>query len=531
MFEKHRAWLFQYNPYRHDFRAPPGDGYPEAGKQAEWAATRWARDMHAGDLVFLFETGRSGGLRGWGFIAQEPDLFTRRVLVEVRVWENKPVASRRQMLPPEHLWNRWRPASNYALEPTEAAQLAKFFPREKQPGQQALDSAPLGDAGARVSSPPHLDSAQSESNDWRKEWRGAAEQDDAEIRINMATRLELPPEDQKVPVALQTAAEDPRHVTLWFGTNREPAPSSSGLHFTGRRSTSDAVHYGRCTVFVPKSHKFGGVQTPWWKRWFSSNSRLELTTVESLQEASFWNELKDSLDRGEKDQSLMLFVHGYRVTFEGAALRTAQLAYDLKVRHAAFFSWPSGGSATDYFADEASARHAAPLLGEFLRRVEQRCAAANQRMHVIAHSMGNRVLVQALEGLAAAQWQPTALDKLVFAAPDEDAATFTRAVGSMLQVGRNRTLYASNGDKPVWLSGALHAYPRAGYLPPVTVARGLDTIDASHVDKTFLGHSDFATERPLLNDLFSLLCHGLSPDHRASIQSVFEGPNQYWKLS
>lgn len=38
------------------------------------------------------------------------------------------------------------------------------------------------------------------------------------------------------------------------------------------------------------------------------------------------------------------------------------------------------------------------------------------------------MLEQALEGLAAEQWRLTALDKLVFAAPDEDAAPFTRAV-------------------------------------------------------------------------------------------------------
>lgn len=526
MSEKHHAWLFQYNLQLHPF-----DRYPTVGEQAEFAATRFRHQMHVGDLVFLFETGPSGGLRGWGLILQEPNHLTRRVLLQIYVWESSPVASRKQMLSLEHLWNKWRRNLNYALESKEAARLAKFFPKDKQPAQQALNRAPNGDMSTSDTGASNFELVQIKSIELQKDGPESATRDDKKTRTDLKTSLERPPEDLKTPLALQTETEDPRSVMLWFGTNREPAPSGSESHFTGRRSIDDSVHYGRCTVFVPKSHKFGGLQTPWWKRLFSEDSSLQLTTVDSLQEASFWEELKESLGQGEENESLMLFVHGYRVSFEGAALRTAQLAYDLKMRHAAFFSWPSAGDATSYIADEASARHAALHLGKFLQEVERRCAAANQRMHVIAHSMGSRVLVQALEVLAAAQWQPTALENLVFAAPDEDAATFTRAVGSMLQVSRNRTLYASNGDKPVWLSAAAHAYPRAGYLPPVTIAQGLDTIDASHIDKTFLGHSDFATERPLLNDLFALLCQGLPPDQRASIRIAFEGTNQYWKLS
>jgi esterase/lipase superfamily enzyme len=38
-------------------------------------------------------------------------------------------------------------------------------------------------------------------------------------------------------------------------------------------------------------------------------------------------------------------VHGYNVSFDDAALRTAQLAYDLTFDcPAAFFSWPSKGT-------------------------------------------------------------------------------------------------------------------------------------------------------------------------------------------
>lgn len=106
----------------------------------------------------------------------------------------------------------------------------------------------------------------------------------------------------------------------------------------------------------------------------------------------------------------------------------------------------------------------------------------------------------------------------------------------MPQVGRNRTLYASDGDEPAWLSAAQHAYLRAGYLPPVAVAHGLDAIDASHVDKSFLGHSYFAIESLLLNDVFSLrpraspTCRKLMPCCRSAANVTRSSGCICWNL-
>jgi esterase/lipase superfamily enzyme len=99
-------------------------------------------------------------------------------------------------------------------------------------------------------------------------------------------------------------------------------------------------------------------------------------------------------------------------------------------------------------------------------------------------------------------------------------------------IGSGRTLYASNKDKAVAASEILHGYARAGYFPPITVSAGLDTIDASQVDSTFLGHSDFATERPLLNDIFLWLTQGLPPARRPSLQVATTADGAvYWQLT
>ena len=50
---------------------------------------------------------------------------------------------------------------------------------------------------------------------------------------------------------------------------------------------------------------------------------------------------------------VFVFVHGYNVTFEGAAQRTAQIAYDLKFSGAPiFYSWPSQARTLEYTVDD-----------------------------------------------------------------------------------------------------------------------------------------------------------------------------------
>jgi esterase/lipase superfamily enzyme len=54
----------------------------------------------------------------------------------------------------------------------------------------------------------------------------------------------------------------------------------------------------------------------------------------------------------EDERQILVYLHGYNVTFEDAALRAAQLGFDLKIEGAtAFFAWPSCGDLADYFAD------------------------------------------------------------------------------------------------------------------------------------------------------------------------------------
>lgn len=62
----HNAWLFQSNPALYDLR-----GALCSLKEQVWSVSRYAREIAAGDRVYLWEAGRQGGIAGIAEI-QEP---------------------------------------------------------------------------------------------------------------------------------------------------------------------------------------------------------------------------------------------------------------------------------------------------------------------------------------------------------------------------------------------------------------------------------------------------------------------------
>ena len=62
----------------------------------------------------------------------------------------------------------------------------------------------------------------------------------------------------------------------------------------------------------------------------------------------------------------------------------------------AFYSWPSLGTTLGYTADEATIEASEPFITEFLSRFAAESGA--RRIHIIAHSMGNRGLLRRFIG-------------------------------------------------------------------------------------------------------------------------------------
>jgi esterase/lipase superfamily enzyme len=320
---------------------------------------------------------------------------------------------------------------------------------------------------------------------------------------------------------------------VWFGTNRKPVAQGDG--FTGQRH--DRITHGRVEVYVPEAHRFGETGTGLLTRLLRfdlRDDRLRLQRVENQERDAFYSEIHQAMqaarESGEQPHALF-FLHGFNVSFEEAAIRAAQIGVDLEVPGAtAFFSWPSRGSVAAYPADEASIEASERAITEFLVEFTAHCGA--EKVHVIAHSMGNRGLLRALQRIAAnAETRGKVKFGQVFlAAPDVDRDLFLDLARLYPEHAERTTLYASRRDLPVHLSSKLHDAPRAGYFVPYTVAPGVDTVAVPNFDVDLLGHSYFAQAEALLHDIYDLMRRGAAPAHRQRITAAFHEDTAFWRL-
>ncbi|MEZ4700524.1 MAG: alpha/beta hydrolase [Rhodothermales bacterium] len=318
---------------------------------------------------------------------------------------------------------------------------------------------------------------------------------------------------------------------VWFGTNRKPRTDRPG--FTGERWGETTT--GRVDVFIPETHRFGETGTAFWKRLLRFDLRddhLRIQEIVTLDRDTFYDEVRGALDDAGDEPQALLFIHGFNVTFDEAAIRAAQIGFDLKVQGpTAFFSWPSRGDVKAYSADEASIEASEKAITDFLVEFAGKCQGA--RIHIIAHSMGNRGLLRALQRIAgnAETRGKVRFDQIFLAAPDVDRDLFVQLAYLYPEHAGRTTLYTSDGDLPVYLSGILHDAPRAGYYMPYTIAPGVDTVAVPDFDVDLLGHSYFAQAEALLYDIHALMQQDAPPTSRQRLTTAQDQGKPFWKLN
>ena len=238
-----------------------------------------------------------------------------------------------------------------------------------------------------------------------------------------------------------------RVMEVWFGTNRMPV-EDAGLVVGFSGETAPSTTLGRCGVTIPRTHKFGETDPPWWRRVVFGHRPLAVESVSVLAAEDFWTDVGDRLcGDGVTAEDAVVFLHGYNVSFEQAAVRTAQIAADLNLAGAtAFFSWPSFARKRAYLADEASIEASEEAIAAFLVDFAARSGA--ERVHLIAHSMGNRGLLRAMDriarGAVARAGKP--FGQIILAAPDVDRRTFGMFAKAYAALGTGTTLYVSSKD-------------------------------------------------------------------------------------
>lgn len=305
--------------------------------------------------------------------------------------------------------------------------------------------------------------------------------------------------------------------------------ASPGRHYGNRRGS---LEVGSCEITIPKEHEVGEVESPCILRLeFNDDPVKHVIFKQATQQPpeQFYADLR-SFVASSKRNEVFVFVHGFNVTFEEAARRTAQMAYDLKFEGAPiFFSWPSQGGLFNYTVDETNVDWAVPDLKDFLLKVVQQTGAKS--VNLIAHSMGNRALTNALRSLAADLRPAVPLfHELVLTAPDIDAEIFKRDIAPvMTQVASHVTLYASSKDEALLASKSIHGSPRAGDTgSELVVVPGMDTIDVSAVDSGLVGHSYYGSSDSVLADLYWIFATDSPPDKRYWLRPVSRDGQTYW---
>jgi esterase/lipase superfamily enzyme/nucleoid DNA-binding protein len=322
-------------------------------------------------------------------------------------------------------------------------------------------------------------------------------------------------------------------VKIFYATDRAiDDVNHPGTYYGAARSKNGKLDLGQCEVSVPIDRLMGSLSGNSWKKIFHPNDPKYWVLLQAVQPQmpdEFYSNLKAKVGESTEKEAFV-FIHGYNVAFEDAACRTGQLAYDLQFKGAAIlYSWPSQGEETKYMVDENNIEWTIPHLREFLEAVASNSGAT--KIHLIAHSMGNRALVRALEYIAIRQ--PAGLGPLfrqiVLTAPDIDADVFKQLAVRMKDNATRITLYASSNDKALKVSEKIHGFPRAGESGQnIVIFPGIDTMDASLVDTSFIGHSYYGDNKSILSDLFNLLAEEKPPDQRFGVREKQSDQGIYW---
>uniref|UniRef100_UPI001C452783 alpha/beta hydrolase n=1 Tax=Variovorax sp. dw_308 TaxID=2721546 RepID=UPI001C452783 len=236
------------------------------------------------------------------------------------------------------------------------------------------------------------------ANIGKESGRGPTEQPQLNAVAQRAAAQAAPP--RQAPAGTPSSAQRHDWIQLYYATNRQPTGETQAAQAFGSVADSD-IHFGAIQVSIPADHRMANLESPSLLRLeWRANPEHHVTLGETYRSMQI-DEWRIELARQAGpfgNTGVLLFVHGYNNSFQEAAKRAGQLAYDLAFPGpVVLFSWPSDGDPLAYVRDEQKAltawRQTARVLDELSR------LAPNVKVNVVAHSMGNRVFTQGMSEL------------------------------------------------------------------------------------------------------------------------------------
>jgi len=322
------------------------------------------------------------------------------------------------------------------------------------------------------------------------------------------------------PVAILSSRPEGMTWEVFFATNRQPHISEAAAPIAFSNQLSPSLTFGRSEIQIPQRRRGVSPESVKSKSPPEDVSSPFLRQLKDVGEGPFLAGVRSQVERS-RQRDLLLFVHGFNVGFEAALVRTAQLALDLPFNGAVVsYAWPSQGGLSNYRADEAVNQDSIAPFHQFLQSLRAGLPK-DTKIHLVVHSMGNRLVLAALQ-------QPTGkgedsqpwLKNLVLCAPDVGLADYRQWLPQVAAQTERITLYASRGDAALVASKVLHREQRIGEANPVICEAGVEAIDCSGIDFSFLGHSYYGSNIDVLGDLFELIKLDRPAAKRAHLQQI-----------
>jgi esterase/lipase superfamily enzyme len=193
-------------------------------------------------------------------------------------------------------------------------------------------------------------------------------------------------------------------------------------------------------------------------------------------------------------RDVLIYVHGFNQTFEAAALDAARLSEGIRFRgETMVFSWPSKAKLLDYGYDRESAMWSRDALEQVFAGLL--ASEAVGRIHVVAHSIGTMLTMEALRQIYAKQGSSAVqrIGAVVFASPDIDVDVFSSSVERIGALAPKITVIAATNDRALALSGWIAGgIKRVGAAEQTELKRlGLRVIDASREGWGIINHDLF----------------------------------------
>jgi esterase/lipase superfamily enzyme len=277
----------------------------------------------------------------------------------------------------------------------------------------------------------------------------------------------------------------PADLVIYTITNRRPAQGAAKAPWFGheRQSRPQLV---RVRVTRPDESYVGQVRAAF-------AGQREIKGVEIDRRG-----LLEAMPGNLGGREALLFVHGYKESFESAVLSAAELKEGVGFSGLGMaFSWPSRAALFDYGYDRESALFSRDGLEEAL--VALLSDEGVSRLHIVAHSMGTLLTVETLRQMFARHGDAFAgrLGAVVLASADIDLDLFGNSLQRLRSIVPKITVISSTSDRALEVSRRLAGgVARAGAATRGELEMlGVRVVDASdHGGWAFLKHDLFLSD-------------------------------------